>query len=57
METGISSIGKLGADLTEYGEWLARLLTIYLRDPAPPRVASLMICCGLFSAAEHRRKG
>ena len=33
--------GKLGADSTEYGEWLARLLTIYLRDPAPPRVRIL----------------
>jgi uncharacterized protein len=33
--------GKLGADSTEYGEWLARLLTVYLRDPAPPRVRIL----------------
>jgi uncharacterized protein len=33
--------GKLSADSTEYGDWLARLLTIYLRDPAPPRVRIL----------------
>jgi uncharacterized protein len=33
--------GKLDAQSTEYGQWLVRLLTVYLRDPAPPRVRIL----------------
>ena len=42
METGISfHSGSSALNSTEYGEWLARLLTIYLRDPAPPRVRIL----------------
>lgn len=33
--------GKVSPDSTEYGEWLASLVAIYLADPAPPRVRLL----------------
>jgi uncharacterized protein len=32
---------KRSAESIEYGDWLARLLTIYLSDPQPPRVRLL----------------
>ena len=33
--------GKSHANSVEYGEWLAQILGIYLRDPAPPRIRLL----------------
>lgn len=33
--------GKLSADSTEYGEWMSRLLDVYLEDPSPIRIRVL----------------
>ena len=49
--------GKFGADSTEYGEWLARLLTVYLRDPAPPRVRILDDMLRLVFGGEAQKEG
>jgi len=33
--------GKRGPDTTEYGDWLAGLLDVYVADPSPPRIRLL----------------
>lgn len=33
--------GKAAADSTEYGQWMARLLDVYLNDPTPTRIRVL----------------
>jgi uncharacterized protein len=49
--------GKLAPESTEYGEWLARLLTIYVRDPAPPRVRILDDMLRLILGGTARKEG
>lgn len=49
--------GKQNANSTEYGEWLARLLEIYLGDPRPPRVRVLDDMLRLLLGGKSRKEG
>ncbi|MCY4428511.1 MAG: radical SAM protein [Halieaceae bacterium] len=49
--------GKASSSSTEYGEWLSRLLEIYLGDPKPPRVRILDDMLRLLLGGHAQKEG
>jgi uncharacterized protein len=49
--------GKSAFHSTEYGEWMSRVLEIYLADPAPPRIRILDDMLKLILGGAGRKEG
>ncbi|PQM27269.1 radical SAM protein [Sphingopyxis lindanitolerans] len=49
--------GKATSDAVEYGRWLSGLLTLYLADPAPPRVRILDDMMRLILGGQSQKEG
>ena len=49
--------GKARLSSTEFGEWMAELLSIYVRDPQPPRIRVLDDMMRLILGGQGRKEG
>ena len=49
--------GKASSDSTEYGEWMSRMLDLYLADPSPPRIRVLDDMIKLSLGGRARKEG
>jgi uncharacterized protein len=49
--------GKAGFESDEYGRWMSKLLDLYLRDPAPPRIRVLDDMLKLLLGGAAKKEG